>query len=167
MPYCQLYYHLVWTTKKRRPLLVPEIAEVVYGFIRSKTVGLGGTLFALNGIEDHVHLVVAIPAKIPVATFIGQVKGVSSARLNQEHANQKLYWQAEYGAFTFDRKRLPNVVSYVQRQREHHAAENLIPILERSTEGDGETRPTIHTVREPSVSYITNDDVWWREMLDL
>jgi REP element-mobilizing transposase RayT len=89
MPYCQLYYHLVWTTKERRPLLVPEIAEVVYGFIRSKTIGLEGKFFALNGVADHIHLVVSIPAKIAVATFVGQVKGVSSARFNREHPNRE------------------------------------------------------------------------------
>jgi REP element-mobilizing transposase RayT len=162
MPYCQLYYHLVWTTKERQPLLVPEVTEVVYGFIRSKTVGLEGKLFALNGVEDHVHLVVSIPAKIAVSTFVGQVKGVSSARINQERPNKKLYWQAEYGAFSFDKKRLPNVVHYVQRQQEHHAANNLIPILERSTEE--ESRPI---VREPSVTYAIDDAVWWQQMLEL
>jgi REP element-mobilizing transposase RayT len=160
MSYCQLYYHLVWTTKNRQPLLLPAVAEVVYGFIRSKTIGLGGTFFALNGIEDHVHLVVTIPPTLAVSTFVGQVKGVSSARFNKEQPGRKLYWQAEYGAFSFDKKRLPHVIRYVERQQVHHATKNVIPILERSMEEA--QRPLI---RESLPLYTTDDAAWWQEML--
>ena len=122
-------------------------------------------VYALNGVEDHAHLVVSIPPRIAVAEFIGQVKGVTSARFNKTGAPPSLYWQAEYGAFTFDGKRLANVVAYVERQKEHHAARTLIPVLERTD--DQSIGPA--TIREPSVAYIvdTRNDGWWQEMMEL
>ena len=63
MPYCQLYYHLVWTTKERQPLLAGDRGSVVYDFVRAKACGLDGFVYALNGTEDHVHLVVSIPPR--------------------------------------------------------------------------------------------------------
>ncbi len=159
MPYWQLFYHLIWTTKNRQPLLTPEVEPVIYDLLRSKAIGLEATLFALNGVEDHVHMVVAVPPKVALATFIGQVKGVASARFNQSNQSATpFYWQEEYGAFSFDGKRLPNYVAYVNNQKHHHAAGNVIPILER-VEGDA---PFIS--REAGIVYGVTDETWWQEL---
>ena len=165
MPYCQLYYPLVWTTKERQPLLAGDRESVVYDFLRAKACGLGGFVYALNGTENHVHLVVSIPPRLALADFVGQVKGIASARFNKLGSHPLLYWQEEYGAFTFDGKRLPNVIDYVERQKEHHAARTLIAVLERTDD-----QPIgIGRVREPSVVYTADsqDAVWWREMREL
>jgi REP element-mobilizing transposase RayT len=132
VPYLQLYYHLVWATKDRHPLLTPQVEPIIHNYLRTKAIGLDAIVFALNGVEDHIHLVVSIPAKISVAKFVGQIKAVASTKFNKAYSDHPpFFWQAEYGAFTFDRKRLPNFVSYVQRQKEHHAQQTTIPILER------------------------------------
>jgi putative transposase len=161
MPYCHLYYHVVWSTKNRHPFLTAKVEPTIYSYLRSKAIGLGGTVFTIGGIEDHVHMVVSIPAKIAVADFVGKVKGVASTRLNKEHPGEIPFaWQAEYGAFTFDGKRLANIIAYVERQKEHHAQNNLIPVLER-IEGEA-SRPII---RETAATYMIADPVWWPEML--
>ena len=158
MPYVQLYYHLVWATKNRAPLLTTEVEPVIYGYIRSKAVGLGATVYALNGVADHVHLVAAIPPSIAVAKFVGQVKGVASTRFNKAGSNgTPFFWQAEYGAFSFDQKRLPNYVGYVLNQKEHHSDRHIIPVLERTED--------LQMLAEPGGSYAIENTDWWREML--
>ena len=139
MPYCKLYYHLVWSTRARQPILTAPIEHMVYDLISSKAQNLGAHIHAIGGIEDHVHTVVEIPPKIAVATFVGQVKAVAATKFNKgRHSVGSLYWQKEYAAFSIDEKRLPNYIRYVERQKEHHAADNLIPILERTdTQGGG------------------------------
>jgi len=67
MPYCRLYCHVILGKKNREPLITPEIEPVLYDFIRSKAIGLGGIVYALNGTEDHVHLIVHIPRTIQLA----------------------------------------------------------------------------------------------------
>ena len=164
MAYWQLYYHIVWTTKYREPTITPKHEEALFNFIRSKAYGLGGTVHALNGTEDHVHLVASIPPKIAIARFVGQVKGVSSARYNEEVREDfepRFYWQESYGIFSFDKKRLPYIVEYVRRQKKHHRENRTIPILERDMEDD----KTESKISEGSVAYLTNYIEWFSSMI--
>ena len=157
MPYWQLFYHLVWSTKNRESLLTPEVEPLVYDLLRSKAIGLGATVFAVGGTENHVHLVAAVPPSLAIARFVGQVKGVASARFNKEMHPTPLCWQEEYGAFSFDAKRLPNVIAYVDNQKQHHAENKLIPVLERITGGG------VMLLQETSPAYLTNYQGWWDE----
>ena len=112
MPYWQLFYHAIWATRGREPLISAEVESVIHGLLRGKAVGLGAEVFALNGMEDHVHLVVAIPPKLSVARFIGKVKGATSTRFNKAGLlNRPFFWQEEYAVLSFDRKRLPRYVA--------------------------------------------------------
>lgn len=159
MPYYQLFYHLVWSTKNRQPLLTRNVEPIVHKFLHTKAIGLGATVFALNGIEDHVHLVVSIPPKIAVSKFVGQVKAVAATKFNKSGlGNHSLFWQNEYGAFSFDAKRLSNYIAYVNRQKEHHAQKAAIPVLERT---DVKSPKTIH---ELSPTYAVEDVDWRREL---
>jgi putative transposase len=159
VPYWRLFYHIVWSTKKREPLLTPDIEPVVYGFLRGKATDLEAVVFALNGTADHVHMVAAIPPKLAVAKFIGQVKAVASTRFNQSGGSGRtLFWQEEYGVFSFDGKRLPNYIAYVERQKEHHAANAIIPILERA-QGEG-----VRLMQEPDQPYVLEEEAWRREL---
>lgn len=133
VPYCQLFYHLVWATKGREPRLTAEVEPAIHGLLRSKAVRLGVQVFALNGIEDHVHLVVSVPSSLAIASFVGQVKATAATRFNKAHtSSQPFFWQQEYGAFTLDFRRLHHHVEYVLRQKEHHRRGTIIPALERS-----------------------------------
>jgi putative transposase len=134
------------------------VEPIIHGYLRTKAIGLGTVVFAVNSIEDHVHMVVSIPPKLAVATFVGQVKAVASTKFNQSHQGEPFSWQAEYGAFSFDGKRLPNYVAYVERQKEHHANQRMIPILERMS-GEG-----VQLIREDHVGYAFEDELWRREM---
>jgi putative transposase len=159
VPYWQLFYHIVWTTKNRMPLLTPDVEPHIYGFLRGKAIGLGATVFALNGVTDHVHIVVSIPPKIAVAKFVGQIKAVASTRFNKSGLGvTPFFWQEEYGAFSFDGKRLPNYIAYVERQKEHHAQDTTIPILERVSGG------AVKLVRESTTAYYLEEDDWRREL---
>jgi putative transposase len=159
MPYSQLFYHIVWATKRREPLITPDVEPMIYGFLRSKAIGLEAIVFALNGITDHVHMVVSIPPSIAVSTFIGQVKGVASTKFNKSGVRaEPLFWQEGFGVFSFDGKRLPNHIAYVERQKEHHAQGTTIAVLER-TEGD-----SAKLMRESPPFYALEDDLWRAEL---
>ena len=157
MAYWQLFYHLVWATHERKPLITPE------HFLNVKAIGLGATVFAINGVADHIHCVVSIPPSLAVAKFVGQIKGVASAKINTQLAatGRRFAWQESYGAFSFDAKRLPYVVDYVQNQKRHHAGQGLLPILER-TDDSG-----VKILREEATAHLVGQELWREEMLTL
>lgn len=160
MPYWRLFYHIVWATKNREPILVAEIEATIYGYLRAKAVGLGAVVFALDGWWDHVHMVAAIPPSIAVSKFIGQVKAAAGTKFNKSgHPKAPVYWQAEYAVFSFDEQRLPNYVSYVEGQKELHANKATIALLERIT-GVG-----VKLIRESEDSYSIGQ-AEWREEFD-
>ncbi len=159
MSFYRAFYHLVWATKYRSALLIEETEVFAYEVIRSKAVQLQVMVFALNGTTDHVHLVASIPPSIAVGEVVKQVKGITSFRLNQSgNRSTPFVWQSGFSMFTFDEKRLPNYIRYVERQKEHHATNNLIPILERLDEFAS------YKMREIPPPYSGNDRDWWDEM---
>ena len=151
MPYWRLYYHLIWTTEGRQPLIRPEIEGQSYEAIRDKVTSLGGEAFEIGGTGDHVHLAVTIPPSISVARFAGEVKGASSFHVNHLPDNpHTLEWQRGYGVVSFRRDNLNQVVEYIRLQREHHASGELSPSLEECTGADA-AKPTC--VREAAAEY--------------
>jgi len=104
-------------------------------------------------------MVVAIPPKIAVAKFIGQIKAVASTKFNKSGISEaSFFWQAEYGVFSFDGKRLPNYIAYVEHQKEHHAQGTIIPVLERTDD------MAVCFAREEAVPYVVEEVTWRREL---
>ena len=131
MPYYELYYHFVWSTKYRRPLITPEVEPIIYQLLQRKATSLGAHVYALNGIADHVHLVAMVPPKLSLSRFVGQVKAATSTNFNKmRHPTGSLYWQSDYAAFTLDTDRLQRTIAYVERQKQHHASGTERPMFE-------------------------------------
>lgn len=121
MAYTKLFYHIVWSTKYREPTITPAIEYRLHSYIAKKAIYLGGIVHAINGINDHVHLAVSIPPQISISKFIGQIKAVSSVRINQSGlCSQKFFWQSAYSIFSFRESELPNIIRYVKNQKQHH-----------------------------------------------
>ncbi len=127
MPYSQLYYHIIWGTKYGEPIITAQIGPILYAFIRNKAIGLGGFVSALNGVENHVHLVAHIPVTISAANFIGQIKGSSSTRINKlTPEGNHFFWQTSYLVFTISKNLVSVFINYVKNQKIHHQEGNTI-----------------------------------------
>lgn len=163
MPYWLLFYHLTWDTRNRQPLLTGEAAPVVVGLVRERARKAGATVFAANSHLDHVHLVVSIPPKLSVAGFVGQVKSGSSAAYNRRYARNggRFGWHEDYGVLSVDRRHLPNLIAYVERQPEHHATGATIPVLETAAGGAAQV------IRYSGNQYYIENPAWRAEMLAL
>ena len=131
MPYCRLYYHIIWATDKREPMILPEIEQEVHLAIERKTKSLGADMYAISGTEDHIHISVSIPPNISVSKFVGEIKGSSSFHINHLPGNEyTLDWQRGYGAVTFRKENLEQVNEYIKNQKEHHKLGSTWPSLE-------------------------------------
>jgi REP element-mobilizing transposase RayT len=133
MPFWRLFYHFVWSTKDRIPLIDEQIEAELYRVIAAKAQELGAIVHAIGGIEDHVHLAASVPPKVSLSEFVGLVKGNSSHFVNHViKPDFHFTWQEEYGVQSFSEKSLPAVVSYIKNQRHHHQDGKTWEKLERT-----------------------------------
>ena len=165
MPYTQLYYHLVWRVRNGEPLLTAAAEPAILDYLRWRAVGLGGAVFALAGAADHVHLVVTVPPRVSVHSFVSQVQNSAVNRFNRRAPETPLAWADDYGAMTFDGKRLPYVIAYVEQQKAHHAAGTIIPVLER-VDDRPPARGAVHEA-PPAYRVAAGMAAWWGEMMEM
>ena len=133
--YIEFYYHLVWSTKDREPYISPEIEGRLYGYIRTRCEDLGVFVYALNGTENHTHLVCSIPPRLAISEVMEKLKGASSHFINHlGDTRLRLYWQPGYGGLTFAKKDLKRIVDYVESQKMHHRQGSVHSSMERMTE---------------------------------
>ena len=126
-----LYLHSVWATWDRLPLIKPEIERRLLRNIENEAQDLGCTVLAINGTEDHVHVLLAIPTTVAIADLVKQMKGVSSHFVNAAFdLEYQFKWQGSYGAFTVSRWDVDKIKQYVKHQKEHHATGELMPEFE-------------------------------------
>ena len=131
--YTEIYFHLIWTTKKREEMITPDVAEVLYPCLKAVCRDLGVTLHALNGMTDHIHLVCTLPTTLAVAELMQRLKGGSAHLINHlPGGTPALAWQPGYGALTFAGPDLKRVVAYVVGQQSHHQTGKLSAKMERT-----------------------------------
>src|SRR5438093_614410 len=117
MPYWQLYYHLVWATFERQPLIDAEREAIVRTTLYSKAKSLRVVLHAVGNVADHIHLVASIPPVLSVATCVRHLKGASSRAVNVRTGTPQVFrWQEGYGALSKGERSLATVVAYVRNQ---------------------------------------------------
>jgi putative transposase len=126
------YYHLVWSTRDRLPIILPNYEVELYSYIRGKSHSLQCTLHAIDGMPDHLHLIVSIPPSLAIAQFIKLIKGSSSHFINRTFLGKEFTfaWQREYGVFSLGSQQLERAVSYVNNQKQHHADGTIVKLLE-------------------------------------
>lgn len=117
----QLLYHIVFATRNRQRWLTDDIREPVFAYMAGIARAIDGIAIEIGGIEDHVHLLVRIPARMSVADFVRTLKANSSKHINETWKDRpKFSWQDGYGVFTVSPSNLIRVQQYIANQREHH-----------------------------------------------
>ena len=122
MPYLQTHIHYVWATWDRPDTIEAHWEAGLYASLRAECARLKCHVRALNGIANHVHLLIDLPATVSLSEIAKQVKGASSLFANEKLTPSEWFkWQHEYAAFTVSRWDVPKIRDYIDRQKEHHA----------------------------------------------
>ena len=135
--YNRLFYHFIWGTKNREPIILPEFESELHSLIAAKAIEFGGIVHAINGVEEHVHMAATVPPKIAISRFIGEVKGKCSHAINYViFPRHNFYWQNEYGVLSFAEKNLAGIVQYIHNQKQHHAKGTINQSMEKVVEDE-------------------------------
>ena len=119
--YVSIYIHYVFSTKQRLPLIIPEIQDRLWAYMGGIARENKMKALAVGGTNDHVHILVSLPAVMPVSKAIQLIKGGSSKWVKETFENMKNFsWQEGYGAFSVNISMVKDTISYIERQAEHH-----------------------------------------------
>lgn len=134
--YTQITIHLIFAVKNRENLLKksirPELFKYMSGIVKNKN----HKLLAINGVPDHVHLLIGQSPTMALSDLVRDIKNNSSKFINQKKlVVGKFRWQTGYGAFSYSRSQRPNVIKYIENQEEHHKVktfrEEYLEILQK------------------------------------
>jgi REP element-mobilizing transposase RayT len=136
MSFTSLFYHVVFSTKDRRPSLGRESLTRTCQYIGGIARELKGLLLIGDGMPDHVHLATEIPPTARISDFIGKLKSNSSGWIHETFPDLRDFgWQDGYSAFTVSPSVLPRVKEYIRTQEEHHRnltfQEELVALLKK------------------------------------
>jgi putative transposase len=115
-----MHVHLVFVTRYRRGVLTGEHIRYLTGVFGKVCDDFGAVLAECNGEDDHVHLLVDYPSKVPVAALVNSLKGVSARRLRQRYpvrTHREHLWSPSYFAASCGGAPLSIIRHYVEQQR--------------------------------------------------
>jgi putative transposase len=119
--YTNLLYHIVFSTRDRRPIITTERRPRLYDYIGGIIREFGGISLAIGGIEDHLHLLVKLRPDKALYNLLRDLKANSSGWMHDVFPDAKdFYWQKGYGAFTVSMSQMPAVSRYIADQERHH-----------------------------------------------
>ena len=121
MSYVSAYYHCVFGTKERRPLISASLQERLWPYLGGIARENEMKALEIGGMPDHVHMLLSLPSTLPVAKAMQLIKGGSSKWVHESFQEHRLFgWQVKYGAFSVSVSQLDRTIQYIRSQAQHH-----------------------------------------------
>lgn len=119
--YSQIYVQVVFAVYGRESLIQKEWKTELYKYISGIVRNKGQKLLAVNGVEDHIHILLNIKPNITLSDLVRDLKANSSRFVNEKrYVRGKFMWQEGFGAFSYSISQLDDVIGYIGRQEKHH-----------------------------------------------
>ncbi len=119
--YVSSLFHCVFSTKSRQKLIDQELQERLWPYLGGIAKENNFKALAIGGIEDHIHMLLSLPASISLSKAMQLVKGGSSKWVHDEFPEHRDFsWQEGYGGFSVGISQVEETTRYIVNQREHH-----------------------------------------------
>ena len=133
--YSNLIYHVVFSTKDRAPLIVKQIRPELFAFIGALVKELKGMPLIINGIDDHIHMLISLSPTVSPSDAMRFIKS-NSSRWMSERTGTDFGWQKGFGIFSVSRSGVQAVMEYIRDQEIHHGKrdfrEEFVAMLEKN-----------------------------------
>ena len=116
----QLYVHLVFSTKERRPFIKEDVQPRLHAYISGAFDKIECSTVQVGGVRDHVHILFRLNKNRALAEVVKEAKVESSKWMKKNGGAPLFSWQAGYGAFSVSASNLEMVIEYIRKQEEHH-----------------------------------------------
>ena len=115
------HLHVVFSTKGRRKFITPDLQQRLWSYLGGIARENKMKALSIGGAEDHVHVLLSLPATLSISKAVQLLKGNSSKWIHETFPAQRDFaWQEGYGAFSIGVSGIEDTVKYIQSQAEHH-----------------------------------------------
>ena len=119
--FSQIYIQYVFAVQGRQNFIRPEFEDELYKYIAGIIRGKEQKPLAVNGMPDHVHILVGLKPSMRISDLIRDIKNNSTNFINDKGwLKQKFNWQEGYGVFSYSHSAFGNVIEYIKNQKQHH-----------------------------------------------
>jgi len=120
--YTKIYVHVVFTVQGRQNLISKQNKDELYKYITGIIQNKKQKVIIINGMPDHIHILIGIKPDIALSDLIRDVKANASSFINEKRwVIGKFSWQEGFGAFSYSHSQLDSVANYIKNQEEHHS----------------------------------------------
>lgn len=124
--YSQIHIQAVFAVKNRDCIIQNAWKNELYKYITGIIKGNNHKPLIINGMPDHIHILFGLRPAQSISDLLQDIKGGSSKWINEKgFIAGKFSWQEGYGAFSYSKKDLPNVIRYIDNQEQHHKKINF------------------------------------------
>lgn len=125
--YTQLHIQLVFAVQYRASLIKKIWKENLHKYITGIIQAEKHKLLQINSVEDHIHIFFGMRPHQSVSELTQHVKSESTKWINKQgFCSRPFAWQEGYGAFSYSKSHVPDVIHYVQNQEAHHKKESFL-----------------------------------------
>ena len=116
------YFHFIWSTKQRLPLILPDVQPRLYLYLMAITRNHSGKILAIGGMRDHIHLLIELSNLDNFSSFVKELKTSSTLWIHKNFPDLKDFaWQEGYGSFSVSYSSVESVKKYIENQEQHHS----------------------------------------------
>jgi putative transposase len=120
--YSQIQLHIVFAVKYRQNLIDKKWSDELYKYICSIINAKKQKCLIVNGVSDHIHILLGLRPSIACSDLVRDIKNNSSKFINQNNwVKGRFAWQEGYGVFSISESHIDRVYRYIANQEAHHA----------------------------------------------
>jgi len=125
--YTQIHIQAVFTVQNRESLISKTWKDELYKYITGIIQNNQHKLLAINGMPDHIHVLIGLRPTQSVSDVLQDIKSNSSKWINEKKlVKGKFSWQEGFGAFSYSKSELDRVINYIDNQPMHHKKKTFI-----------------------------------------
>jgi REP element-mobilizing transposase RayT len=125
--YTQIHLQFVFAVKYRNAVIAHTWETDLYKYITGIVQNNKHKLIAINGMPDHIHILVGFHTTQSIADLMRDIKANSSKWINENNfTKEKFEWQTGYGAFSYSKSHVQNVINYINNQKQHHTKQSFL-----------------------------------------
>jgi len=124
--FSQIYIQTVFAVSERQSLIKHDFKEELYKYITGIVRNQGQKLITINGMPDHIHILIGLRPAMALADLVKEIKTDSTKFVNKRRfVRGRFSWQEGYGAFSYGHSQLDTIIRYIQNQERHHQRQSF------------------------------------------